>query len=65
MVIGGIGEKKMTQCPECLTDDFKIPPDSMQGEIISCADCGESFEIITLEPLKIVKAETEGEDWGQ
>jgi len=55
----------MTQCPECLTDDFKIPPDSMQGEIISCADCGESFEIITLEPLKIVKAETEGEDWGQ
>lgn len=37
------------------------------GEILSCADCGLELEVqeIQGDDVKVVKAEIEGEDWGE
>jgi len=34
----------MTNCPEC---DAKIPVpnDALEGEIVTCPDCGSSYEL--------------------
>ncbi len=55
----------MAQCPEC---DFNIsiPKDSLEGEIVTCQDCGSSFEIMKgSDDFKLKPAQTVGEDWGQ
>ena len=55
----------MTQCPEC---DFNIsiPKDSLEGEIVTCQDCGSSFEIMkSSDDFKLKPAQTVEEDWGQ
>ena len=54
----------MIACPEC-AGEILIPEDAMKGEIFICGDCGESFELISLDPVKLNKAESQGEDWGQ
>jgi alpha-aminoadipate carrier protein LysW len=54
-------------CEECEAP-LTIPGDAIQGEIVSCKDCGASYEVkkdeasglITLKP-----AEKEQEDWGE
>ncbi|MGI0082355.1 MAG: alpha-aminoadipate/glutamate carrier protein LysW/ArgW [Nitrosopumilaceae archaeon] len=53
------------KCPEC-DATITIPKDAMEGEIITCSDCGASFELVkgsTGQELK--PAQTVGEDWGQ
>lgn len=55
----------MLKCDEC-DADISIPNDALEGEIVTCAECGASFELakgsdgFTLNP-----AQTVGEDWGQ
>jgi alpha-aminoadipate carrier protein LysW len=52
-------------CIEC-DAEIPIPDDSMQGEIVTCPDCGESFEIVKSdEKFSIKPAQVVGEDWGQ
>lgn len=52
-------------CPEC-DADLSIPADSVQGEILSCPDCGQSYELQNSDgTLSLKVAETIGEDWGQ
>lgn len=52
-------------CIEC-DAVIPIPDDSMQGEIVTCPDCGESFELVkTGEEFSIKPAQVVGEDWGQ
>jgi alpha-aminoadipate/glutamate carrier protein LysW len=54
-------------CEEC-DAPLTIPSDAIQGEIISCKQCGTSYELkkdeksglYTLKP-----AENEEEDWGE
>ena len=52
-------------CPEC-DANMELPADSVEGEILACSDCGQSYELsgtdgnLTLKP-----AETIGEDWGE
>ena len=50
------------ECPECAAS-VTIPENSMQGEIVECKDCGQSYEID--ESLNLKTAEITGEDWGQ
>lgn len=54
------------KCPEC-DAEIDVPDDALDGEIISCPDCGLDLEVrfdenggLCLEP-----AEIEGEDWGE
>lgn len=52
----------------CLECDAKIslPKDALPGEIVTCPDCGVSFEIYKEgETLQIRPAQVEGEDWGE
>ncbi len=52
-------------CPEC-DGIIALPSDSVQGEIVACPDCGQSFELRGSDGAFTLKiAETIGEDWGE
>jgi alpha-aminoadipate carrier protein LysW len=54
-------------CLEC-DAALSIPADAIQGEIVSCKDCGASYELIKDDStglLSIRPAELEEEDWGE
>jgi len=52
------------QCPEC---EGEVPVDSgvLLGEILVCPDCGSELEVTSLDPLTLVLAPREEEDWGE
>ena len=54
------------KCPEC-DADLEIPGDVINGEIVSCPDCGTDFEVVIKNDGKVElkPAEIEGEDWGE
>jgi alpha-aminoadipate/glutamate carrier protein LysW len=55
----------MTSCPEC-DANMSIPDDAVEGEIVTCPDCGASFELSKAsEGFELKPAQTVGEDWGQ
>ena len=63
-------EKKMgkkAECPACFfewqTDDDNI----MEGEVITCPDCGQDLEVAGVKgnQLKLEKMDGSGEDWGE
>ena len=39
--------------------------DVIEGEIVSCPDCGVDLEVLSLEPLTLDLAPEEEEDWGE
>jgi alpha-aminoadipate/glutamate carrier protein LysW len=53
-------------CSEC-SGELTIPNDAIDGEIVTCGDCGTSFELdIDSEGVINLKtAESVGEDWGE
>jgi len=56
---------KMTNCPEC-DANITIPDDAVEGEIVTCAECGASFELVKdSNGFGLKPAQTVGEDWGQ
>ncbi len=55
------------ECKEC-GGDISIPDDAIAGEIVTCPDCGENFEIESSTAngkFELKPAETVGEDWGE
>jgi alpha-aminoadipate carrier protein LysW len=55
----------MTKCPEC-DAEIKIAEDAMEGEIVTCPDCGASYEIIKSGTgFDLRPAQSIGEDWGE
>lgn len=55
----------MVKCPEC-DADIKIQNDAIEGEIVTCPDCGASYELFkTNEGFNIKSAQVVGEDWGE
>ena len=56
---------EMTNCSEC-DAEITIPEDAVDGEIVTCAECGASFELTkTSDGFELKPAQTVGEDWGQ
>ncbi len=51
-------------CPEC-EGEVKLDDDVMEGEIVSCPDCGVELEVVSVKPLKLSPAPEEEEDWGE
>lgn len=52
----------MVLCPECETD-LDIDEDEIdEGDVVSCAECGSDFEVITTSPLELNKVADEDED---
>jgi len=55
----------MIQCSEC-DGNISIPSDALEGEIVTCPECGASFELKkSSEGFDLKPAQTVGEDWGQ
>ena len=55
----------MTNCTEC-DAGINVPEDAVEGEIVTCAECGASFELAkTSDGFELKPAQTVGEDWGQ
>lgn len=52
----------MPICPECESLlDFEAD-EVEEGDVIVCDECGSEFEVITTEPLEIVKVDEDYED---
>jgi alpha-aminoadipate carrier protein LysW len=52
----------MPICPECETLlDFEAD-EVEEGDVIVCDECGTEFEVITTDPLEIVKVDEDYED---
>ena len=53
-------------CLECC-GEIAVPSDAIDGEIVTCGDCGTAFELeITSTGELILKAaESVAEDWGE
>lgn len=53
-----------TECVECGAA-LSLAGDVMQGEILTCGDCGVELEVISLDPVTVDLAPMEMEDWGE
>jgi len=52
-------------CLEC-DRDLSIPDDAVDGEIVTCPDCGATYEVVrTSNGIELKQAESIGEDWGE
>lgn len=55
----------MAKCAEC-DAEIKVPDNAMAGEILTCAECGSSFELAKADNgFELKPAQSVGEDWGQ
>ncbi|MEM4575924.1 MAG: alpha-aminoadipate/glutamate carrier protein LysW/ArgW [Candidatus Nezhaarchaeales archaeon] len=53
------------KCPDC-EGEINVPDDAISGEIVSCPDCGQEYEVYFENgQLKLKQAETVKEDWGE
>jgi alpha-aminoadipate carrier protein LysW len=53
------------KCPDC-DASITIPEDALQGEIVSCPDCGLDLEVVVSGPTLMIKPlMLEKEDWGE
>ena len=53
------------KCPDCEAM-ITVPEDAMQGEILSCPDCGLDLEVTKTGQSSTIKAlVVEKEDWGE
>ena len=52
----------MVLCPEC-ENNLDIDEDSVdEGEVVSCAECGSDFEVVTVSPLELKPMDVEKYD---
>lgn len=52
----------MPTCPECESLlDFEAD-EVEEGDVVVCDECGTEFEVITTDPLEIVKVDEDYED---
>ncbi|MGB9758468.1 MAG: alpha-aminoadipate/glutamate carrier protein LysW/ArgW [Thermoproteota archaeon] len=53
-------------CPQC-EGNIEVPSDAIPGEVVSCPDCGATFEVDAIDGNKVSlkQIETQGEDWGE
>lgn len=53
------------KCPDC-EGEISLPKDVIEGEVVSCPDCGESYEAyLDKGQFALRPAEVVGEDWGE
>ncbi|GAB4127325.1 MAG: lysine biosynthesis protein LysW [Roseiflexaceae bacterium] len=51
-------------CPECEAS-ISLPSGTVEGEIVTCPDCGAELEVISVDPPELALAPEVGEDWGE
>lgn len=55
---------RVAECPECAAE-ISLDDKVVEGEILTCADCGAELEVISLDPPTLELAPEEEEDWGE
>jgi alpha-aminoadipate carrier protein LysW len=55
----------MVLCPECESDLDIDEDDLEEGDVVSCAECGTDFEVVTIEPLDLAPVSEEGDEEGE
>ena len=56
---------KMTcNCVVC-DGEVRLPEGAMEGELLTCSDCGTDLEILSLNPVTVGEAPAVQEDWGE
>lgn len=51
----------MLNCPECKNGLDYEPDDLERGDYIDCYECGASYKVVRLKPLKLLPVDDEGE----
>lgn len=51
-------------CPEC-DANVALAADVMEGEIVTCAECGAELEVVSVNPPELALAPEVEEDWGE
>ncbi|MEK6613576.1 MAG: lysine biosynthesis protein LysW [Candidatus Binatota bacterium] len=54
----------MVECPVC-GGSVKLGEDTVQGELVACAECGTELEVTGVDPFTVAEAPKEEEDWGE
>ena len=54
----------IVQCVVC-EGDVMLPAEVMEGELLTCPDCGTELEVVSLNPLTVAEAPEVQEDWGE
>ncbi len=55
---------RRASCPVC---DATVAVDAavVASELVRCRDCGSDLEVTSFDPLQLVEAPPEEEDWGE
>lgn len=52
----------MVLCPEC-ENDLDLDEDELEeGDVVSCAECGTDFEVVTADPLELAPVGEDDDD---
>jgi len=52
----------MVLCPEC-ENDLDVEEDDLdEGEVVTCAECGTDFEIVSVDPVELAKVHEDDEE---
>ena len=67
MATSNLTNQKIINTSECLICGAELSFTSTLevGELLECYDCGTELEVESVEPLILIEAPAEGEDWGQ
>jgi alpha-aminoadipate/glutamate carrier protein LysW len=52
----------MVLCPECESDLDLDEGELEEGDVVSCAECGTDFEVITPAPLELAPVSDDDDD---
>ncbi|NMC03686.1 MAG: hypothetical protein GYA24_00670 [Candidatus Lokiarchaeota archaeon] len=57
---------RKAECPSCFFE-WQTEDDIMEGEVITCPDCGVDLEVagVSGDQLKLEKMDGSDEDWGE
>jgi len=55
---------KTAECPVC-GSQIELGADTVVSELLTCPDCGTELEVAGVNPLKLIEAPQEEEDWGE
>lgn len=52
------------ECPVC-GSKIELKPDTIVSELLTCPDCGTELEVVKIDPIQLIEAPHEEEDWGE
>jgi alpha-aminoadipate/glutamate carrier protein LysW len=55
-------ETIMIICPTCKSEIDVEEEGLEEGELLSCLECGDDFEVVAVEPLKLAKVSDEEDE---